>query len=56
MTEQKKKREKLTIEKLGASALKAGAAQYEDCYDNRTTVFNDYGPTGGKTISKPVSK
>lgn len=62
MTEQNK-RKQLTVSKLGASALKAGARQaddnhgqttnfkFEDCAGELTTYYNDTA-TSGKTISK----
>ena len=66
MTEENKTRKKLTVSKLGASALKAGAQttddnngqttshRFQDCMGGLDTYYNDTGagPNGGKTISK----
>ena len=54
MTEPKKST-KLTISKLGKSALKAGSQQFEDCRNGLTTVFNDTASTGN-TLSAPPQK
>ena len=63
MSEETKKRPKLTVSKLGKSALKAGAQstddnhgtttphKYEDCAGDVATYFNDNG-TRGKTMSR----
>lgn len=50
-----KKSTKLTVSKLGKSALKAGSQQFEDCRNGLTTVFNDTASTGN-TLSAPPQK
>lgn len=64
MTEENKKRSKLTISKLGKSALKAGAAatddnhgqvtshNYQDCAGKLDTFYNDTGVNEQKTMGR----